>query len=211
MNLDVFVALCGVISTALAIFSVVPYMRSIFKGETKPHQFSMLIFAIMNGVVFLSQFLEGGRSSIFLWLAFFVNSIIVLIVSIFKGTRDTSRYDRLLFVLSLITIALWALTRSNELAIWLTLVIDICPTTMILLKIRADPHSEAWFPWALVATAFVFSLLSLVKTPFGILYVRPIYGFLSTAIIPVAIYVFLAKHRDAHKMPGAPEGPPPNA
>jgi len=69
---------------------------------------------------------------------------------------------------------------------------------MIILKVKADAGSEDPIPWALAAVAYVFSLLSLVGTPFGILYVRPIYGFLSELIPTAAIYYFRSVAKNRH-------------
>lgn len=57
-------AVAGVLSTVLAVYCTVPYIRSILAGRTKPHQFSWLVFTIMNGIVTVAQFLEGGTTSV---------------------------------------------------------------------------------------------------------------------------------------------------
>lgn len=164
------------LSTALAIYCTVPYVQAILKGRTRPHQLAWLVFVIMNGVVFFSQFFAGGRVSVLISLAFFIGSFIVLLLSLKFGVRDTSRWDRILFVFAILTIIVWSLTRSNEIAIWLTLLIDLAATTMMILKLRKDPHSEAPYPWILASLAYVFTCLTLVGKPLGILYVRPLYG-----------------------------------
>jgi hypothetical protein len=185
-----FINVCGVISLALAIYCCVPYIRSILKGKTKPHQFSWIIFAIMNGIIALSQFLAGGRLSVLVPATFFVINIVTIILSFKYGVRNTSRYDQLLFGLCLATIAAWALTKNNTLAIWLTVLIDIFATTMMILKVKIQPESEAIYPWALGSLAYIFSCLTLIDKPFGVLYVRPIYGLLSDFALVVAIYCF---------------------
>ncbi|HEX3082731.1 MAG TPA: hypothetical protein VHQ86_05805, partial [Candidatus Saccharimonadia bacterium] len=178
MTLATFTSVCGVISTVLAVYCGLPYLVSIVRGHTKPHQFSWIILTIMNVIVTISQFLEGGRSSILISFTFTIYSAIILGLSYRYGLRDTSKYDRWLLALSLVTIVVWVLTRNNDVAIWLTVLIDIFATTMIMLKVKADAGSEDPIPWLLAGIAYVFSILSLIGTPLGILYVRPIYGFL---------------------------------
>ena len=178
------------LSTALAVYCTIPYIISILKRKTKPHQLSWLVFVIMNGIVFLSQYLSGARESVLISLAFFIGSFIVLLLSIKYGVRDTSKWDKALFAFALVTIIIWYITKSNEVAIWLTLLIDVFATSMIVLKVKAEPHSEDPYPWTLAAVAYVFTLLTLVGRPLDILYVRPTYGLAGNVILIAFIYYF---------------------
>jgi hypothetical protein len=190
MNTHNFVAFCGAMSVVLAVFCGIPYLRSILNGKTKPHQFSWLIFVIMNAIVALSQYLKGARASVLISLVFLVFSSIILFLSFEYGTRNTSKFDKILFGLSLFTIVAWIVTKNPSVAIWLSVLIDIFATTMIILKIKAEPHSEAAYAWGVGAAAFVFSSLSLVDKRPSVLYVRPIYGFLSDIAVLLAIYFY---------------------
>jgi hypothetical protein len=183
--------IAALLSTAIAIYCTIPYIIAILKGKTKPHQFSWLVFVIMNGIVFFSQYLEGGRQSILIALTFFIGSFIVLMLSLKYGTRDTSRWDKLLFGFAVATIVLWLLTRNNTFAIWLTVVIDFAATAMMILKVRAEPHSEAPLPWLLAIVAYVFSCLSLIGSHDYILYVRPVFGgFVCDGALLLAILLY---------------------
>jgi hypothetical protein len=201
-----FVVVCGAISSVLAIYCGIPYIFSIVRGETKPHQFTWLIFTLMNGIIMISQFLAGARASVLISVIFFVYSGIEYGLSFKYGVRDSSKYDRLLFGLALATIGLWLLTRNNALAIWLTVLIDVFATTMLILKLRAHPGSEPFWLWAIATLAFVFAALALADKPFGILYVRPIYGILSDVAVLTAILYFRPKGKQKTKpKPDFPE------
>ncbi|HEX7963807.1 MAG TPA: hypothetical protein VF466_04430 [Candidatus Saccharimonadales bacterium] len=201
-----FVVVCGFLSSALAIYCGIPYILSILRGQTKPHQFTWLIFTIMNGIIVVSQFLAGARASMLISAIFLVYSAVEWGLSFKYGVRNSSRYDKLLLGLALATIALWALTRNNALAIWLTVLIDIFATTMLILKLKKHPGSEPFWLWFIATMAFVFSCLSLADKPFGILYVRPLYGVLSDAAVLAAILYFRPKGKKAAKpQPDFPE------
>lgn len=191
-GLGVFTSIMGVLSVTIAVLGMFPYWKSIIGGRTKPHQFSWIIFAIMNVIITVSQFLEGGRSSVLISLAFAIGCVVNVILSFRYGTRGTSRFDVLLFGLALTTIAAWTITESNAVAIWLTVVIDVLATAMIVLKIAAEPDSEDPFPWAIATIAFAFSCASLIGTSNEILYVRPVYGLLSDVVVIAAIFGFRA-------------------
>lgn len=177
-------------SIVLAVLSAIPYIRSVLNGRTVPHQLTWLVFTIMNTMVLVSQFLEGGRESILISLVFTLGSATVLVLSWFKGTRGTSRFDLFLFGFAMFAMVAWALSRSNALAIWLTLIIDIAATAMTVLKVQAQPRSEDPLPWAIGTLAYVCSCLTLVGLPLGILYVRPIYGLLSEFAVVAAVFLY---------------------
>lgn len=187
------VTIFAAISTVIAVYCSIPYIRAILNGKTKPHQFSWLVFMILNAVTFLSQYFEGARLSALIAFAFFFGSLIIFLLSLKYGTKDTSRWDRLLLGFALATIAIWIVTKDNALAIWLTIAIDTAATTMTILKIRAQPASEEPSPWILASIAYVFTCLTLVNVPFGILYARPIYGLLGDLAIVAAIYFYRKK------------------
>lgn len=193
MTFHAFQTICGVLSTVIALVAIAPYYAAVLHGKTKPHQWSWLIFTVMNGIVTLSQFLEGGRASVLISLTFCLSSFGTFLLALKYGTRDTSSLDRFLFGFSMITIVIWVLTKNNATAIWLTVVIDVCATAMTTLKIRNDPQSEDPRPWMIATTAFVFSCLSLVHTPVSVLYVRPIYGVLSDIVVVAAVFYWGSK------------------
>jgi len=190
-----FTKISGIISTAIAAYCVIPYVRAILKRKTKPHQLSWVVSTIMNGIAFFSQYFSGGRQSTLISLIFFVGSFIILLLSLKYGVRDTSKWDRLLFGFALLTIVIWLATRRNDVAIWLTLLIDVLGTSMIALKVKSEPHSEDPYPWVLAGVAYAFSVLSLAGKPIGILYVRPLYGLVCNLALATCIYYFRRKKR----------------
>lgn len=188
-----FVGVAGIASTVLAVCAEVPYIRSILNGKTKPHRLGWLVLTILNGMVFFAQFFAGGRKSTLVSLIFFIFSLLILGLSIKRGTSNTSKADRYLFIFAIIAIIAWGISRNNVLAIWLTLIIDVAATSMIILKIRELPDSEAPLPWAIGGFAFVFSCITLADVKPGILYVRPIYGLASQAAVTISVFYFRAR------------------
>jgi len=183
-----FIKVAGAISFLIGAYASIPYIWAILKGKTTPHQLSWLVFVIMNTIVFISQFLEGARESILITLTFVVGSFIIFLLSLKFGVRESSRWDKFLFGFAIITIVLWILTRSNSLAIWLTVLIDVAATTMIILKVKAKPNSEDPKPWLIASLAYVFSCITLIGQPLGVIYVRPIYGLICDVVLVGFIY-----------------------
>lgn len=185
--------IAGTISTVLAIYSAVPYIRSVMNGKTKPDRLGWLVFTIMNGMVFFAQFFSGGRSSTLVSLAFFLFSATVFLLSFLKGTTSSTKTTKLLFVFAMITMIIWALTKNNDIAIWLTVLIDLFATAIIILKTRKHPGTENVESWVIGTLAYVFSCIALYQVPIGILYVRPIYGLVLDTALVVSIYYYNSK------------------
>ena len=188
-----FPALAGIASTIIALLSGLPYIRSILNHRTRPHRLGWLVFTIMNGMVFFAQYFSGGRITTLISLTFFVYSSIIFFLSLTRGTAEASKADKYLFFFAIVAMILWSITRNNDLAIWLTLLIDIAASAMIILKVKHDPTSEDPFPWALGTLAYAFSCISLYHISFGILYVRPIYGLFCDAALVGAIWYYSSK------------------
>jgi len=191
--METFVTITGAISTVLGIYCTIPYVLAILRGKTKPHQFSWLVFVIMNSIVTLSQFLAGARASVLISLTFLIGSLVIFALSLKFGTRNTSRFDRALFAFALLTIVVWVITKSNAAAIWLTVVIDVAATSMTILKVAKEPHSEDPQPWLLASIAYIFACLSLADKPLGVLYVRPLYGLIGDLVLVGFIYYYRHK------------------
>ena len=194
-----FINLAAALSVILSFYAVIPYLISIIHGKTKPHQLSWIIFTIMNGIIFLSQYLAGGRRSVLIALVAFIDNLAIVILSFRYGVRETSRWDKILFTAALVTILVWILTDSNATAIWLTVLIDIAASTILILKIRRYPESENLQAWSVVTVAYLCSTLTLSGKPLGILYVRPVYGFISDGAYAVAI-LYYRRHRLPSKL-----------
>lgn len=186
-------SLFAFVSTALAVYSLVPYVQAILNKKTIPHQFTWFVFFIMNGIVFFSQFLAGARASVLISFTFFISSFIIFLLSLKFGIRDSSRFDKVLLVFALIIIGIWVLTKNNAIAIWLSVVIDVLATSMMMLKINANPFSEEPSPWSIAAVAYLFTCLTLVEQPVNVLFVRPVYGLLVCSLI--VFFIFFKRKR----------------
>jgi hypothetical protein len=184
-----FTHIFAFLSTAIALYCVIPYVQTILNKKTQPHQFTWLVFLIMNGMVFISQYLAGARDSVWISLIFFVASCIIFVLSLKYGIRGTSKFDTFLFCFALFAIMVWLLSKNNSYAIWLTVVIDLCATAMMMLKIWKNPYTEEPLPWLLGAVAYVFTCLTLLGQPVTILFVRPMYGLLIDSLLVAFIHL----------------------
>ena len=57
MELKIFL---GAIAALLALLSSFLYIRDIFRGNTKPHTYTWLIWSIVTTIAFFGQWVSGG-------------------------------------------------------------------------------------------------------------------------------------------------------
>jgi hypothetical protein len=77
-----------VLSTLAIIISIIayiPYFRDIFKGKTKPHAFSWLIWSVMLTIAFIAQLVEEGGAGAWVTGATAILCSAVFTLALFKG------------------------------------------------------------------------------------------------------------------------------
>jgi len=55
-----FKIIIGAIAAGLALLSSFIYIKDIFKGNTKPHTYTWLIWTIVTWIAFFGQWVSGG-------------------------------------------------------------------------------------------------------------------------------------------------------
>lgn len=83
------------------------YIFDIFKGKTKPHLFSWIIFVLLDIIVFLIQYNDNAGP--WAWWTFITGlvALIVTISSIFYWEKNITKSDIASFILALLSIFLY--------------------------------------------------------------------------------------------------------
>lgn len=143
----------GFISVALAVFSLAPYLWSTIKGQNKPHIFAWIIWTLLAGIAFVVQYTEGAGSGAWSGFVSTIFCVAILAASIKYGEKYITRSDWIVFIVALVAIPIWLLTKNAALAaVWVTIIstAGFIPT---MRKSWVKPYEE------MVTTHF----LSLVK------------------------------------------------
>ena len=78
----------GIIAVIIALAGYVPYFRDIFRGKTKPHAFSWLVWASLTGIAFFGQIFDKGGAGA--WVTGFtaVVSFAIFFLALKKGEKN---------------------------------------------------------------------------------------------------------------------------
>lgn len=156
----------GLLSSLIIIIVYVVYFWSIYKGETKPHMFSYIIWSITTGIVFVAQLVQGaGAGSWITGITFFF-----LLAIAYIGFRQReiviTKSDTLSLIAALGIIVVWIRTGDLLLAAFLSVIIDAIAYYPTFRKTYIQPYSENIIAYLLAAIAFSISPFAITNINF---------------------------------------------
>ena len=85
--------LLGYLAVLTALVAYGFYLDSIWKGRTKPHAFSWLLWGLLTGIVFTAQVIKGGGAGAWVTGVSSVICFIIGVAALFKDERGFSKFD----------------------------------------------------------------------------------------------------------------------
>jgi hypothetical protein len=176
----------GLIAVALAFIGFYPYVRDIFRGKTKPHLFTYLIWSIVTALAFFGQWVSGAGPGAWTTGVMAVLTILVLVLSFKYGTEDVTRLDVIFLIAALIAIVPWWLTDDPTVSVIIATFVDVCAFFPTIRKTYNDPLSETLISYVL--NLFRHGLAVLALTSFAVAtYIYPVALFFMNAILVAVI------------------------
>jgi len=156
---DVF----GLLSVVLSVVSYVPYARSIFVANTKPHAFTWLVWGAVMAIAFIAQLYDkagAGSWATGLSAAFCLG---IGVVAVFRGEKHITIGDWIALLVTLIAIPLWVVTSDPLWSVLLVTGIDAVAYYPTFRKSYAKPDEELASKYILTVIRYLFSLLALER------------------------------------------------
>ena len=151
----------SVIAILVALVSYGLYIRSILRGETKPHIFTWLILGSIDAVVFAAQLVGGaGVGAYPLGVSILIAST-VAVLSIKNGEKHITKMDVFFFTAALVSIGAWVVTKDPLSAVLILTVVNILGTAPTFRKSYVNPHEESLTAWAGDIVRFLLALIGL--------------------------------------------------
>lgn len=173
------------------ISSTSSYLYAVIKGRAKPNKVTWFLWALAPLIGFTAQISEGvGISSLMTFGIGFGPALIFLASFLNKKSEwKISKFDLLCGSVSLLALALWALTRNAMLALILSLTADLVACFPTLIKSWYFPETEDSRAYVLAAISAFITTLSLQVWTFSY------YAFPLWTLIICTIFVFLIKFK----------------
>ncbi len=187
--MQLLLTLVGVI---LSVVGTGIYIVGIFKGKTKPHLYTNIIWSIVTIIAFLGSLTSGG--GIGAWVIGFTGftSVVIFLLSFKYGTKDIKQIDTIFLVAALISIIPWIVLKDPFWSVIIAVIIDMFGYFPTIRKTWRDPSSEVYLPWAIGSVKAVIAIIALSN--FNILTVLfPIEYLVMNSIV---VYIIISRRNN---------------
>ena len=178
--------LFGYTAGIVSIVGIIPYLRDIFRGTTKPERASWFIWSVLGGIAFFSQYAKGATDSLWMTGAQTLIVIVVFLLATRYGMGGFARRDIFALCAAAVGLVLWYFTQEAAVALFIVIFIDAIGSLLTAIKSYAAPHTETLITWICAGVAGVFGMLAVGEGNWGLL-AYPLFIFAANAIITFAI------------------------
>ncbi|HCC84871.1 MAG TPA: hypothetical protein DEP87_04275 [Candidatus Pacebacteria bacterium] len=158
--------LFGGLATILAVISYLPYLRDIWRGKTKPHVFSWLVWSILTVIGMLSQIVGEAGPAIWVSAITTLLCLTVLILAIKQGETKILPTDWLSLVGALVALGLWFVVKVPVWSLSLALLTDLLGFFPTFVKTWYKPNQETLSTYALNGLKHTLTLFALDRVSF---------------------------------------------
>jgi hypothetical protein len=141
---------------------VVPYLRDIKRGTTRPHRTSWAVFAIVELVAALGQFASHAWAGAFLALGAALGFSAVAIASIKHGEGGRRPIDLVALAVLIGGLIVWAVTDNAWVAVFVAMAIDLPAVALTFQKSRREPDSETLATWVIDCAAGIVAVVAVL-------------------------------------------------
>jgi hypothetical protein len=150
------------ISSLLTLVAFAPYIWSIYRGDTRPHAFSWIIWGITTLIVTFAQVdAEGGIGAWPTGLSALVTFYIAWLAILRHGDTQITRSDWGFFIAALVSLPVWYLSSDPLWAVIILTLVDSLAFGPTLRKAYVFPHQESITFFSLFILRNIFGLLAL--------------------------------------------------
>ncbi len=177
----------GLTAGIMGIVQAIPYVLSIVGGTTRPSRTSYMIWMVMDSLRAASYIAAGARTTMYWSLAQVITTVVIFGLSIRRGMGGTSTLDRLCLLIASSAMAVWAITGSPLVALYMTVVAGLMAYFPIFLKSHRHPTSENRLSWTMCVGASALNLMAVQSLALSIIIV-PMASFLCCSLVAFLLW-----------------------
>jgi hypothetical protein len=165
----------AVIATVISTASFYPYFRDIFRGMTKPHLYTWLIWTVTTGTATAAIWRGGGGVAVVSPAISVVLTFFVFLLCFRYGTKNITVSDTLILVGALASVFIWWQLKNPLLALIVATGTDLLGYVPTIRKSWFEPWSESILSWVTWIVSIAFSILALeAYNPLTLTFLVPI-------------------------------------
>lgn len=189
----------GAIAGCIALFQIIPYVVSILRGHTKPERTSYLIWLIVDVVGVLSYIYAGATTTIWTGIVFCLTALLIFILSLKYGVGGFSKFDIGCFLLALVGIGVWIVSKDAILALYFITLVNFIGYLPTIKKVYFLPKTENTLSWTLAALASTLNLFALTSLQPHL--IAPIVCSMILQCLIAYLLIFKSRFRHTKKKP----------
>jgi hypothetical protein len=184
-----------VVAGMFDLFANVPYILDSLKGKTKPNIASWSTWTLINGITIFAALNAGGAiNTVILGFTYFVATLLILLIAVFKGTRKYTLFDGICQFLAIIGLILWQLSGNPNIALLFVIISGEIAAIPTFKHSYNHPNEETLSSFAIASLVAIVFVLLATTISFASLAV-PIDLFIGNGIIAMIIYLRRKKLR----------------
>ena len=132
----------GAIAFIISLWGTFIYIRSILRGDTKPHLYTWTVFSILTCIAFVAQLSDNAGPGAWMMGATALSCFATALLSLKYGNKQHTKSDKIALVASLSAIIPWLMTKDPLLSVIMISLIDGIAMFPTIRKSWNNPHQE---------------------------------------------------------------------
>jgi len=154
--------LLSAIAIALTVAAFYPYIRSIRRGEARPHVFSWVIWGSTTFIVFLAQLEDGGGAGAWpVGISGIITIYVAALACLKKADSSITKTDWLFFAVAMSSLPLWYMTSDPLWAVVILTAVDVTGFGPTFRKAYVRPFEEQRMFYALFTVRNLIVIMAL--------------------------------------------------
>lgn len=188
----------AIIAGVLAIIGNIPYLIEVIKGRVRPHAFTWLVWSIVSAVTFFGALSRGAGVGIIPTGAAEIFTIIIFIFSLKHGFEYIKKIDVIFFIIALLGLIPWILTKDPTLSVIIVVAIDLTAFIPTIRKTWKHPETEIPILYSMNVSRHILTLFSLQA--YNIATMLHSISMIITNTIMTLIIIFKDKNKTKYKV-----------
>lgn len=142
-------------------FSVLPYVRDILKGKTRPNVVTWFTWTLITSIATWAAFNQQEYRTALLTLMSTLATTVIVVLGIRQGVYKYTKFDFVCQVLAIAGVIAWQITDQASIAISAALLADFIGAMPMLRHIWLKPFEETWATFAIAIFGGTLTIISL--------------------------------------------------
>ncbi len=156
-----FQEIIGAVAAVTSVSTLIYYIISVIRGQTKPHLYTWIIWSILATIAFVAQISENSGSGSWSLGAFSLFCSLTAILALKYGEKHFTRFDKIALILALSAIIPWVITKDALISVVMVSIINLVGFMPTFRKSWDKPYDETLICYGITTIAMGLSLIAL--------------------------------------------------